>query len=106
MGIGVTIVEVHTVKPLDTEGVTRILNDCGAAVTAEDHNIIGGLGSAIIEASAENAPVPIARIGLRDCFPGSGEPDELLDQYGMGINDIVNTAVATIARKENKSKNT
>lgn len=102
-GIGVTVVEVHTVKPLDTEGVTRILNDCGGAVTAEDHNIIGGLGSAIMEASAENAPVPIARIGLRDCFPGSGEPGELLDRYGMSINDIVNAAVATIARKDSKN---
>jgi transketolase len=102
-GIGVTVVEVHTVKPLDTEGVTRILKECGAAVTAEDHNIIGGLGSAIMETAAENVPVPIARIGLRDCFPGSGEPDELLDRYGMSINDIVNTAVATIARKERKT---
>ncbi|MFO7658901.1 MAG: transketolase C-terminal domain-containing protein [Bacteroidales bacterium] len=99
-GIGVTLVEVHTVKPIDVEGVTRILKDCGAAVTAEDHNIIGGLGSAIMETAAENAPVPIARIGLRDRFPGSGKPDELLDYYGMSIDDIVRAAEATIARKK------
>ena len=99
-GIGVTVVEVHTVKPLDVEGVTRVLMECGAAVTAEDHNIIGGLGSAIMEAAAENAPVPIARIGLRDRFPSSGPPDALLDRYGMGVSDIVDAAVATIARKE------
>lgn len=98
--IGVTVVEVHTIKPLDTEGITRILNMCGAAVTAEDHNIIGGLGSAIMEVAAENMPVPITRIGLRDQFPGSGNPDELLDKYGMGIGDIVEAAVATIARKK------
>lgn len=98
-GVGVTLVEVHTVKPLDVEGVTKVLTECGAAVTAEDHTIIGGLGSAIMETAAENIPVPIARIGLRDRFPGSGKPDELLDFYGMGINDIVHAALTTIARK-------
>jgi transketolase len=98
-GVAATVVEVHTVKPLDVEGVTRILIECGAAVTAEDHNIIGGLGSAVMEAAAENAPVPIWRIGLRDRFPGSGPPDALLDMYGMGVGDIVEAAVATIARK-------
>ena len=98
-GIGVKVVEVHTVKPLDIEGVTEVLKECGCAITAEDHNIIGGLGSAIMEASAENIPVPIARIGLRDVFPGSGKPDELLDYYGMSIDDIVKTAENTIDRK-------
>lgn len=98
-GIGVTLVEVHTVKPLDVEGVTNVLQKCGAAITAEDHNIIGGLGSAIAEAAAENCPVPIARIGLRDTFPGSGKPDELLDFYGMSVDDIVKAAENTIARK-------
>ena len=98
-GIGVTLVEVHTVKPIDVEGVTRVLRNCGAAVTAEDHNIIGGLGSAIMETAAENCPVPIARIGLRDCFGGSGNPEDLLDYYGMGVNDIVEAALATIKRK-------
>ena len=98
-GYGVTVIEVHTVKPLDVEGVTGVLKDCGAAVTAEDHNIIGGLGSAIMEAAAENIPVPIARIGLRDCFPGSGNPDELLDKYGMSVDDIVEAAIGVIKRK-------
>ncbi len=99
-GIGVTLVEVHTVKPIDVEGVTRVLKTCGAAVTAEDHNIIGGLGSAIMEVAAENCPVPIARIGLRDKFAGSGLPNELLDYYEMGVDDIVKAAEATIARKK------
>jgi transketolase len=100
--IRATVVEVHTVKPLDTEGVTLVLKTCGAAVTAEDHNIIGGLGSAIMEAAAENAPVPVARIGLRDRFPSSGQPEALLDNYGMGVNDIVDAAIAVISRKNNK----
>lgn len=98
-GFGVTLVEVHTVKPLDVEGVTEVLTKCGAAVTAEDHNIINGLGSAIMETAAENCPVPISRIGLRDKFPGSGMPQELLDFYEMSVEDIVKAAEATIARK-------
>ncbi|WP_346857767.1 transketolase C-terminal domain-containing protein [uncultured Draconibacterium sp.] len=98
-GIGVTLVEVHTVKPLDVEGVTAVLKKCGAAVTAEDHTIMGGLGSAIMETAAENCPVPIARIGLRDKFPGSGLPQELLDYYEMSVDDIIRAAEATIARK-------
>ncbi len=98
-GIGVTLVEVHTVKPLDMEGVTAVLKKCGAAVTAEDHTIMGGLGSAIMETAAENCPVPIARIGLRDTFPGSGLPQELLDYYEMSVDDIIRAAEATIARK-------
>jgi len=98
-GVGVTLVEVHTVKPIDVEGVAEVLGSCGAAVTAEDHNIIGGMGSAIMEVAAENIPVPISRIGLRDEFPGSGKPDELLDHYGMSVQDIVDAALNTIARK-------
>ena len=100
-GIGVTLVEVHTVKPMDTGGVIRVLKNCGAAVTAEDHNIIGGLGSAIMETAAENYPVPVSRIGMRDCFGGSGNPEDLLDYYGMSVNDIIETAIKTIQRKPN-----
>lgn len=99
-GIGVTLVEVHTVKPLDVDGVVEVLKKCNAAVTAEDHNIIGGLGSAIMEAASENYPVPIARIGLRDKFPGSGLPDELLDYYEMSVEDIVKAAEETVKRKK------
>lgn len=101
-GIGVTLVEVHTVKPLDVTGVTEVLKKCGAAVTAEDHNIINGLGSAIMEVAAENHPVPIARIGLRDKFPGSGMPQDLLDYYDMRVSDIVKAAEETVARKNNR----
>jgi transketolase len=101
-GIGVTLVEVHTVKPLDVEGVVQVLKKCGAAVTAEDHTIIGGLGSAIMETACEHFPVPVARIGLRDCFPGSGNPDELLDYYGMSVEDIVKAAEETLSRKAKK----
>lgn len=100
-GIGVTLVEVHTIKPIDVEGITKVLKKCKAAVTAEDHNIIGGLGSAIMEVAGENFPVPISRIGLRDTFSCSGLPDELLDFYKMSVDDIVNAAENTISRKNN-----
>lgn len=99
-GIGVTLVEVHTIKPIDIEGITSVLKKCGAAVTAEDHNIIGGLGSAIMEVAGENCPVPISRIGLRDTFSSSGLPDELLDYYKMSVEDIVKAAEETIKRKK------
>lgn len=98
-GVGVTLVEVHTVKPMDVEGVTAVLKKCGAAVTAEDHNIIGGLGSAIMETAGENYPVPVSRIGLRDTFAGSGLPNELLDYYKMGVDDIVQAALEVVKRK-------
>ncbi|MDD4640035.1 MAG: transketolase C-terminal domain-containing protein [Bacteroidales bacterium] len=104
-GIACTVAEVHTLKPLDTEGVTELLKDCGAAVTAEDHNIIGGLGSAIMECAAEHCPVPVSRIGLRDVFPGSGHPEALLDFYGMSVNDMVDAAITTINRKPNPYPN-
>jgi transketolase len=99
-GIKTTVVEVHTLKPLDVGSIVQILGKTGAAVTVEDHNIIGGLGSAIAEVIAEEMPVPLVRIGLRDTYPGSGEPDQLLDCYGIGVNDIVNAAKKAIKRKK------
>ncbi|NLB03387.1 MAG: transketolase, partial [Bacteroidales bacterium] len=104
-GIACTVAEVHTLKPLDTEGVTELLKECGAAVTAEDHKIIGGRGTAIMECAAEHCPVPVSRIGLRDVFPGSGHPEALLDFYGMSVNDMVDAAITTINRKPNPYPN-
>lgn len=98
-GVKATVVEVHTLKPLDVETITEVLSKTGAAVTAEDHNIIGGLGSAIAEAIAENKPVPLVRVGLRDIFPRSGKPDELLDYYNMGVSDLVAGARKAMAKK-------
>lgn len=86
--VGVTVVEVHTLKPLDAVGVAEILERTGAAVTVEDHNVIGGLGSAIAEAAADLCPVPVVRVGLQDRWPESGEAEALLDRYSMGVADI------------------
>jgi transketolase len=101
-GIGAVVVEVHTLKPLDIGTVNAVLERTGAAVTAEDHTIIGGLGSAIAEAAAEHCPVPIERVGLRDVFPESGEGESLLDRYGMGIADIAAAVRRALARKRTR----
>ena len=99
-GIRVTIVEVHTLKPLDVETTAKTLWECGAAVTVEDHNVIGGLGSAIAETAAEEAPVPIVRVGLRDVFPRSGTPEELIEHYHMGVADIVAAVENAIHKRD------
>ena len=98
-GINAIVVDVHTLKPLDVESITSILQKNRAAVTVEDHNIIGGLGSAIAEVSAEEMPTHLARIGLRDVYPESGLPDPLLDKYHIGVVDIVDAAKKVIAKK-------
>jgi len=102
-GIKATVVEVHTLKPLDTEGITALLQQTGAAVTVEDHNIIGGLGSAVAEVIAERAPVPLARVGLGDRFPESGEAEQLMDAYGLSVTDIVEACRSVYARKGGRS---
>ena len=99
-----TVVEVHTLKPLDTAAVAAVLERTGAAITVEDHNIIGGLGSAIAEAAAESCPVPIVRVGLRDTYPESGEAEALLDRYSMGVGDIEAAMRRALQRKRNGRK--
>jgi len=99
-GIKATVVEVHTLRPLDVGGIAGVLKRTGAAVTVEDHNINGALGSAIAEVIAEEMPCPLTRVALRDVFPGSGHPDPLLDYYGIGVKDIMEAARRSISRKQ------
>lgn len=99
-GINAVVLDVHTLKPLDEKGIIEILKKTGAAVTVEDHNIIGGLGSAITELSAEKLPCPVVRIGLRDLYPRSGQPGPLLDYYKMSATDIVEAAKRAIKTKK------
>ncbi|MFW5485007.1 MAG: transketolase family protein [Spirochaetaceae bacterium JB067] len=99
-GIGAKVVEVATVKPLDREGIKDILAQTGCAVTIEDHTIIGGLGSAIAEVIAEESPAVLARLGLQDTYGESGFPEELLDAYGMSVENIVACAESVIRKKE------
>ncbi len=88
-GISVRVLDVHTVKPLDVQAVVEAAKITGAVVTAEEHSIIGGLGGAVAEALAENYPVPVRRVGVRDTFGESGKPDELLEKYGLTSADII-----------------
>jgi transketolase len=101
-GIRAVVVDVHTLKPLDRGSIVPLLNQTGAAVTVEDHNIIGGLGSAIAELSVEECPSHIVRVGLRDTYPRSGEPDALLDYYHMGVTDIVDAAKTAMRKRDRK----
>jgi transketolase len=100
-GINVKVVEVATVKPLDREGIRDVLEATGCGVCIEDHTVIGGLGSAIAEFIADECPAHLVRLGLQDCYGESGFPDELLDTYGMSVEDIVAGAKKAIDKKKN-----
>ena len=90
---------MHTIKPLDTELVTKLAKECGAIVTAEDHSIIGGLGGAVAECIVSEHPVPLERVGVQDRFGESGDSDELLQLLNMKAKDIVKAANSAIARR-------
>lgn len=86
------VVEVHTLRPLDVPGIVDALQGVGGAITVEDHNVNGALGSAVAEVMAEHGLGRLVRLGLQDVFPESGEAFALLDRYGMGVGDIVTAA--------------
>lgn len=98
-GISVDLINIHTIKPLDTEAVLSSIRKTNCAVTAEEHNIIGGLGDSIAQAAAKNQPIPIEYIGTNDTFGESGKPSELLVKYGLDVSNIVAAAEKAIARK-------
>jgi transketolase len=98
-GISAEVINIHTIKPLDTEAVIRSLQKTGCAVTAEEHNIIGGLGGSIAQASARHFPAPIEYVGTNDTFGESGTPTQLLEKYGLDSGHIVESAQKVIARK-------
>ncbi|AZR72200.1 transketolase [Anoxybacter fermentans] len=98
-GISAHVVNVHTIKPLDVEGVVEAAQKTGAVVTAEEHNIYGGLGSAIAEVLVENAPMPMQRVGIKDTFGESGKPDELMKKYGLLDVNIVDAVHTVLKRK-------
>src|SRR5262245_15138192 len=98
-GISVEVINIHTIKPLDEEAVLTSIRKTKCAVTAEEHNIIGGLGDAIAQCAAKNLPIPIEYIGTKDTFGESGTPAHLLKKYGMDIPDIVKAVEKVMARK-------
>lgn len=88
-GIACRVVDVHTIKPLDKDEVIAAAKECGCIVTAEEHSVIGGLGSAVAETVCKEAPCRMAMVGVQDTFGQSGKPAELMEQYGLTAADIV-----------------
>lgn len=95
----VRVIDLPTIKPLDKELVLKSARQTGAAVTAEDHNIVGGLGGAISEVLGEKEPLPLKRIGVKDEFGESGAPEKLFTKYGMNVEHIIEAVKGVIARK-------
>ncbi len=98
-GIRAEVIDVHTIKPLDAETVVASIKKTGAAVTCENHNVLGGLGSAVAEIAAKNHPVPVEFIGVQDHFGQAANQAYLLEKFGMAPDDIVSAAHRAIARK-------
>ena len=101
-GISAEVINLHTVKPLDTGLVSSSAQKTGAVVTAEEHSVIGGLGSAVCEALSESCPVPVLRVGVEDKFGRSGQVPELLEIYGLTAENIADKARRAIAMKSLK----
>ncbi len=100
-GIKARVIEIHTIKPLDTGLLLQAAADTGAIVTAEEHTVIGGLGSAVAEALAAEQPVPLEMVGIADAFSRTGpDPESIMDACGMGVSDIVAAALSVIDRKK------
>jgi transketolase len=98
-GISVELINIHTIKPLDTEAVLASIKKTRCAVTAEEHNIIGGLGDSIAQAAAKDCPIPMEYVGTNDTFGESGKPEDLLVKYGLDAEHIVAAAEKVLARK-------
>jgi transketolase len=98
-GVSVEIINIHTIKPIDVEAVRKSIAKTKCAVTAEEHNIIGGLGDSIAQVAARFVPIPIEYVGTNDTFGESGTPDQLLEKYGLTAGHIVDAAERAMARK-------
>ncbi len=98
-GIDARVIDMHTIKPFDKEIILQAAEETGAIVTAEEHNIIGGLGSAVSELIVENNLVPVERVGVNDVFGHSGSAEELLELHGLNEITIVKKAKRAIVRK-------
>jgi transketolase len=98
-GISAAVVDLHTIKPIDVATVTRLAQKCGRVVTAEEHNVMGGMGSAVAEVLGENRPTPMKRVGVTDTFGESGDAGELLKKYGLTSTAIEQAASTLVGRK-------
>jgi transketolase len=98
-GVSAKVINCHTIKPMDKLTIASSAKETGAVVTVEEHQINGGLGSAVAEVLAENFPAPMERVGMPDSFGESGSPEELLEKYGMSVKKI-KEAVKTVIKKK------
>ena len=99
-GISARVIDLHTIKPIDTEIIVKAARETGAIITCEEHNIMGGLGSAVSEVVVRNAPVPMDFVGVEDQFGKSGKPQDLIVKYGLTPEKIVEKAKALLKRKK------
>jgi len=98
-GINADIINIHTIKPLDTEAILESVNRTGCVVTAEEHQRNGGLGDSIAQVLALNNPTPQEYVAVNDSFGESGKPLELMDKYGLGVDDVINAVKKVLKRK-------
>ena len=98
-GIDAGVINIHTVKPIDKEAIVKVAERSGAIVTAEEHNVIGGLGSAVAEVVSESHPVPVLRVGVEDSYGRSGKVPELLEIYGLTSKNIADKARLAVSLK-------
>ncbi len=98
-GISVMVVNNHTIKPIDSKTIISAAKKCGAVVTLEEHQTMGGCGSAVCEVLAQNYPVPVEMVGMPNTFGESGQPEELIEKYGMGVESIKEAIKKVLVRK-------
>ena len=98
-GISAEVINIHTIKPLDNEAILDAVGTTKCVVTAEEHQMNGGLGDSICQLLSRNIPTPVEIVAVNDSFGESGKPSELLDKYGLGVKDVIAAAKRAIARK-------
>ena len=99
-GISAAVLDMHTIKPLDEEAVLKAAEETGCIVTAEEANVLGGLGGAVAEVISEHCPVPVIRVGVKDIFGRSGDPYALLERYGLTAKDVAAAAKRAVSMKK------
>lgn len=98
-GIDVGVINNHTIKPIEIRTIVRAAKETKAVVTVEEHQVMGGMGSAVAEVLAKNCPVPIEMVGVQDRWGESGEPDELIEHFGLGVSSIMKAVEKVVKRK-------
>ena len=101
-GLSICVVNNHTIKPIDEEKIIHVAKKSGAIVAVEEHQINGGMGSAVAEVLARNYPVPIEFVGVQNRFGESGNPEELIEKFGMGVEDIISAVKSVLDRKSKR----